>query len=83
MRTKKTTNLLLRMCKSLYNAGKFVILESGFCVLKGLIKLIKVGVFVGSLIKKQRYWPKHIKGDMIDTHFKTKRLGKLNRATAP
>ena len=52
-----------------------MILESGFCVLEGLIELRKVGVFVGALIKKQRYWPKHIKGDMIDTHFQDKEVG--------
>ena len=51
--TNKTTNLLLRMCKSLYSAGKVVILYSGFCVLEGLIEFIKVGVFSGALIKKR------------------------------
>ena len=40
--TKKTTTLLLRLCKSLYNAGKVVILDSGFCVLEGLIELKKL-----------------------------------------
>ena len=40
--TKKTTSLLLRLCKSLYSAGKVVILYSGFCVLEGLIELKKL-----------------------------------------
>ena len=74
-RTKKTTNLLLRLCKSLYISGKVVILESGFCVLEGLIELRKVGVFAGAIIKKRLYWPKHIKRDMIDTHFQDKEVG--------
>ena len=52
-----------------------MILDSGFCVLKGLIELRKVGVFAGAIIKKMRYWPKHIKGDMIDTHFQYKEVG--------
>ena len=52
-----------------------MILESGFCVLEDLIELRKVGVFVGALIKKKCYWTKHIKGDMIDTHFQDKEVG--------
>ena len=63
------------MYKSLYSAGNVVILESGFCLLEGLIELRKVGVFVGALIKKRRYWPNHIKRDMIDTHFQDKEVG--------
>ena len=51
---KKNTHLLLRLCKSLYSAGKIVILDSGFCVLEGLIELRKVGVFTGALINKRR-----------------------------
>ena len=35
-------------------AGKVVILDSGFCVLEGLIELRKVGVFAGALINKRR-----------------------------
>ena len=38
----------------------------------------KVGVFAGALIKKRRYWTKHIKGDMIDTHFKDKEVGEID-----
>ena len=74
-RIKKTTNLILSLCKSLYSAGKVRILDSSFCVLEGLIKLGKVGVFSGALIKKQRYWTKHIKGDMINTYFQYKEVG--------
>ena len=74
-RTKKTTNLLLRLCKKLFGTGKVVILDSGFCVLQALIELRKVGVFAGALIKKRRFWPKHVPGDMIDDHFKDKDVG--------
>ena len=55
-----------------------MILHSGFCVLKGLIELRKVGVLAGDLIKKRRYWPNHIKGDMIDTNFQEKNVGKID-----
>ena len=54
-RLNKTTNLLLRLCKSIYSAEKVTILDSGFCVLEGLIELRKFGVFAGDLIKKRRY----------------------------
>ena len=55
-----------------------MILDIGFCVLKGLIELRKVGVLAGDLIKKRRYWPNHIKGDMIDTNFQEKNVGKID-----
>ena len=40
-------------------------LDSGFCVLKGIAELKKKGVFAAALIKKRRYWPKFIDGDAI------------------
>jgi hypothetical protein len=36
---RKTTGLLLRMLTTYYYTGKYVVLDSGFCVLKGIIKL--------------------------------------------
>ena len=49
-------------------------LDSGFCVIRALIELKKRGVFASALIKKQRYWPKHIKGDDIIQHFETQKV---------
>ena len=49
----KTVALLLTMCKPLYSTGKVVMLDSGFCVLRGIIELRKKGVFAGALIKKK------------------------------
>ena len=40
-RFDKTYGLLLRSCKTLFNTGKIVVLDSGFCVLKGLVELKK------------------------------------------
>ena len=34
---RKTIGILLRMMKSYFATGRYVILDSGFCVLKGLI----------------------------------------------
>ena len=37
----KTVGLMLRMCQSIFSTGKLVVLDSGFCVLKGIIELKK------------------------------------------
>ena len=45
-------------------------MDRGFCVLKALVELVKVGVFASAVIKKRQYWPKYIKGGEINDHFK-------------
>ena len=54
--------LLLRMMKSYFATGKCVILDSGFYVFKGLIQLIKKGVFSCSFTKNRRYCPSMVPG---------------------
>jgi Transposase IS4 len=49
----KTVGLLLRLTKKLWSTAKVVVLDSGFCVLKGIIELQKRGVFAAALIKKR------------------------------
>ena len=71
----KTVGLMLRMCHPIYHTGKLVILDSGFCVLKGIVELKKVGVFASALIKKRRYWPKDVDGDRLSTYFADKDVG--------
>ena len=58
----KTVGTLLQLTKPIHGSGKLVVLDSGFCVLQGLVELKKLGVFAHALIKKRRYWPKHVKG---------------------
>ena len=70
-----TVGLLLHLLLPIYHKGFAVILDSGFCVLKGIIELRKKGVFASALIKKRRYWPKYIKGDDIKAHFDNKNVG--------
>ena len=70
-----TVGLLLCMLSPIYHKGFIVILDSGFCVLKGMIELRKKKVFASALIKKQQYWPKYIKGDDIKAHFENKNMG--------
>ena len=58
-----------------HGTGMIFILDSGFCVLQGLIELMKKGCFTHALIKKWRYWLKHIPGDEIIAHFADKEIG--------
>ena len=61
----KTGLLFLRLRETIFDTGKVVILDSGFCVLQAIMSLKKKGVFASALVKKRRYWPKHVKGDEI------------------
>ena len=70
-----TVGLLLRLTKLLWHTGKVVVLDSGFCVLQGIVELKKRGVYAAALIKKRRYCPKYIRGDKIKAWFKGKQVG--------
>jgi hypothetical protein len=74
----KTVSKLIRLTKSLQGRGSIVVLDSGFCVLKGIIELKKVGIHAAALIKKRRYWPKHIDGQKILEYFQDKEIGFSN-----
>ena len=65
----------MRLLLSIFNTGKVVIMDSGFCVLLAIIELCKYGAYASALIKKKRHWPKHIKGDEIRNHFEDKNPG--------
>jgi hypothetical protein len=71
----KTRGLLLRMLKSCFNSGRYVVLDSGFCVLKAIVALYEKGIYAGALIKKHRLWPSLVPGDAIDVRFTGKSLG--------
>lgn len=71
----KTAGLLLRLTKPIHSTGRVVVLDSGFCVLQAIHSLAMVGVFASAMIKKRRYWPKHIDGEMIKTTFNNKPVG--------
>ena len=73
-----TIGLLLRLCQSIYNSGRVVILDSGFCVLQGLIELRKLGVYASAIIKKRRYWPKHVPGKAMDKRMESKNIGEVD-----
>ncbi len=48
----KTVGLLLRLCKNYFGFACYVMLASGFCVLKALVELKRRGVFACALVKK-------------------------------
>ena len=60
------------MCKPIFVTGKTVVLDSGFCVAKGITKLEWKGIYPGDLIKKRRYCPKGVTGELIDAKFQYK-----------
>ena len=49
----KTAELKLFMTEPIHNTGKVVCMDSGFCVVTGIIALHKRHVYGQSLIKKQ------------------------------
>ncbi len=71
----KTVGLLLRLTRSIWHTATALVLDSGFCVVKGIVELRKKGVFAAALIKKRRYWPAKVQGDAIIEHFKDKDVG--------
>ena len=77
-----TVGLMLRMCQPLFGAGKAVVLDSGFCVAKGVFDLEEKGVFAGALIKKRRYWPKGVPGALIDEQFENMEVGDFDMVMA-
>ena len=50
-------------------------MDSGFFVTMGILHLHKHGVYVKSLIKKRKYWPKGCPRAQIDSYMEGKPLG--------
>jgi hypothetical protein len=70
----KTEGLLMRMLQSYFATGRYVVLDSGFCVLKALIQLKKVCLFACAVIKKRWYWPAFVPGEAINREFDNQEL---------
>ena len=77
-----TESLILRMYRPIFGTGKGVVLEIEFFVAKGIIDLESKDVYAGALIKKQRYFPKGVPGDHIDTQFQNKEVSDDNMLEA-
>ena len=59
----------MRTTKPMFGIGKSVVMDSGFCVLKGRVGMLAHGVYGKKVIKKKRYFPKYCKGDVIEACF--------------
>ena len=71
----KMGGLILRMTKTIRDSNRIVIMDSAFCQLRTLIAMKKRGLYATAVIKKKRYWPKHIKGDDMDEELKDTPIG--------
>ncbi len=69
---------MLRMLKSYFGTGKYIILDSGFCVLKALIDLKRHGLFACALIKKRCFWPTGVPGIAMDNHMAGSEVGSVD-----
>ena len=56
----KTVGLMLRMCEPIFSTGKCVVLDSVFCVSKGITALLEFGVYAAVIIKMRTYWPRFV-----------------------
>ena len=65
----KTVSLMLRICIPIFGSRKNLVLDSGFCVSKGISDIEPKSVYAGYMIKNQSFWPKGVPGDLNDTHF--------------
>jgi hypothetical protein len=65
----KTAGLLPCMLQSYFHTARYIVLDSGFCALKGIIELRKNGLFGCALIKKRRYWPAGVPVDAMQQFF--------------
>ena len=70
--------IMLRMCDPIFSSGIFVVVDSGFCVSKGIAALLYFGVYATALINKRKYWPNGVPGDAIDQYFADKDVTYVN-----
>ena len=54
------------MCEPIFSTGECVVIDSGFCVSKGITAFLEVGLCADALIKKRKYWLKGVPGDAIE-----------------
>eukprot|EP00957_Ditylum_brightwellii_P106682 8138603-Ditylum_brightwellii.AAC.1 len=66
------------MSKHMYVTVKLIVVETGFCVLHGIVELKKEGAYAAALIKKCRFCSKYIKKDEVKQHMQSKTVGKVD-----
>ena len=73
-----TARLFWRTTKNCFVTGRYVVLDSGFCVLKGLIQLRKKSFFAFDITKKRRYWTYMVPGKDMEDHFGGVEMGETD-----
>ena len=75
-----TAKLMLEMKKPMiFNTGKVVTMDNGFCVTAGILAMHDHGVYGQALIKKRgKCWPRHVPGDQIEQHFSAMEIGDVD-----
>ena len=63
----KTSTPMLEMTKPVHLTGKIFSMDIGVCISVGILSMHNYGVYGQSLIKKQKYWPKNVPGDAIES----------------
>ena len=63
---------MLQMCEPIFSTGKCVVLDSGFCVSKGVTALLEFGVYSDALTNKRKYCFKGVPVDAIGQYFPDK-----------
>ena len=53
-----TGGLVMRMENPLFVKGNYVVVESGFCVLEWVVRMLVHGVYGTTVINKYIYWSK-------------------------
>ena len=64
--------LTVRMIKPVRGTGKVVIMDSGFCILEGLVLMVENDVLGSAFVNKWRYWPKGVPVEDILWHIQKK-----------
>ena len=64
--------IILRISEPIFSTGECVVIDSDFCVSKGITALLVFGVYADALINKRKYWPKGVPGDVIDQYLADK-----------
>ena len=72
-----TVGLLLFIMKSYFTTGRYLIIDSGFCALKGLIQLMKKVFFSFAVINKRRYWPSMVPDKETEGDFGKVEVGEI------
>ena len=61
----------------IFGRVKYVVRDSGFCVMKGLVGMLAHGVY-GMAETKKNNWTKYCKGDVIEACLRDKKVGDVH-----